>query len=288
MKIVVTTPTGHVGSHVVRLLVQAGVRPTVLLRDPERLDTGLRDQVDSVKADQTDEAAVIEATKDADALYWVNPDGTDPDPIAAYTRLGAVAAQAVRTNDIGHVVFQSSVGAEARGGFGEIDGLAATEQLLDETGAAVTHLRCGYFFTNLLLDPDALQEGVLRTTMPIDAPMGWVDPRDIGHVAAARLLGRAWTGRVVQAVHGPRDLTFEQVATIVSEVTGRPFRAEQITDEQLAAGLRSAGLPEPTIDAIVGMGAGFRGDFTPEQVRDATTTTPSGLAGWAHEHLRTT
>ena len=33
MRIVVTTPTGHVGSRVVRLLVQAGLRPTVLRGD---------------------------------------------------------------------------------------------------------------------------------------------------------------------------------------------------------------------------------------------------------------
>jgi len=32
MTIAVTTPTGHVGSHVVRMLCQAGVRPRVLLR----------------------------------------------------------------------------------------------------------------------------------------------------------------------------------------------------------------------------------------------------------------
>ena len=37
MRIVVTTPTGNVGSRVLRLLVQAGVRPVALLRDPARL-----------------------------------------------------------------------------------------------------------------------------------------------------------------------------------------------------------------------------------------------------------
>src|SRR3712207_8934011 len=46
-----------------------------------------------------------------------------------------------------------SGGAELRSGAGEIDGLAATEQALDATGASVLHLRCGMFFTNLLMDP---------------------------------------------------------------------------------------------------------------------------------------
>jgi nucleoside-diphosphate-sugar epimerase len=41
--IAVTIPAGQVGSHVVRMLCQAGVRPRLLVRNPDRLDTGLRD-----------------------------------------------------------------------------------------------------------------------------------------------------------------------------------------------------------------------------------------------------
>ncbi len=48
MKLVVTTPTGKVGSRVVRLLLQAGVRPTLLLRDPSKLDRDLAALVDAV------------------------------------------------------------------------------------------------------------------------------------------------------------------------------------------------------------------------------------------------
>ena len=52
--IAVTTPTGHVGSHVVRMLCQAGVRPRLLLRVPNRLDAELRDHVELVVGDQRD------------------------------------------------------------------------------------------------------------------------------------------------------------------------------------------------------------------------------------------
>jgi len=55
----------------------------------------------------------------------------------------------------------------------------------------VVHLRCGFFFTSLLLNRAALEDGVLRIAMPVDTPMPWVDPRDIGDVAAARLLSTA-------------------------------------------------------------------------------------------------
>lgn len=65
MKIVVTTPTGQVGSRVVRLLLQAGVRPTLLLRDPARLDAPTRERVDVCRGDQGDADAVVRATRGA-------------------------------------------------------------------------------------------------------------------------------------------------------------------------------------------------------------------------------
>jgi uncharacterized protein YbjT (DUF2867 family) len=285
MKIVVTTPTGNVGSRVTRLLLQAGARPTLLLRDPAKLDEQTREHVDAVRCDQFDEDAVLRATEGADALFWVDPPVFGEDPVAAFARAGAIAARAIREHGIARTVFQSSVGAEKRHGAGEIDGLARAEELLDETGASVLHLRCGMFFTNLLLDPGALEEGVLRVTTPIDAPLPWVDPRDIGDIAAARLLATGWSGREVQAVHGPEDLSYAQVAAIVSRATGRPLRAEQIPDDAMRAGLRAAGLPDVQVEAILGMSAGLREGFVPEDRRTILTTTPTTLAAWAYEHL---
>ena len=286
MKIVVTTPTGHVGSRVVRLLLQAGTRPTLFLRDPDKLDEETRERVDVVQGDQGDLDAVLRATDEADALYWVDPPTGAEDPIATSARMGANAARAVRENGIARTVFQSSVGAEKRTGAGEIDGLASTEQALDETGVSVLHLRCGYFFSNLLLDPGAIKEGVLRTAMPVDAPLPWVDPRDIGDIVAARLLSTTWSGRQVEAVHGPRDLSFADVAAVLGEVLDRPFRAEHIADDDLRAALRSAGMGDKQADAIVKMSSGLREDFTPEIPRGILSTTPTTLDSWAYEHLR--
>src|ERR1700728_4884237 len=79
VKIVVTTPTGHVGSRVVQLLLQAGVRPTLLARPPARLDPAVIERADVVQADQADAGAVVRATRDADALFWLAPDTADPD-----------------------------------------------------------------------------------------------------------------------------------------------------------------------------------------------------------------
>jgi uncharacterized protein YbjT (DUF2867 family) len=288
VKVVVTTPTGHVGSRAARVLIQAGVRPTLLARHPARLDRALCEHADVVQADLCDADAVVSATRDADALLWVAPQSADPnaDPAAWYARLGANAARAVTTNRIGRTVFLSSIGAELRTGAGEIDGLARTEELLDATGATVLCLRGGYFFTNLLGELESIRAGVLRAPMAVDYAQPWVDPRDIGEVAAARLLSACWSGHQVQAVHGPEDLTLARVAEIISEVTGRQVRAETISQETFRGLLRSAGLGNKQVEGIAGMSAVTRAEFIGEDKRSILTTTPTTLAAWVWTHLR--
>uniref|UniRef100_A0AAU2UWZ5 NAD(P)H-binding protein n=1 Tax=Streptomyces sp. NBC_00003 TaxID=2903608 RepID=A0AAU2UWZ5_9ACTN len=286
MQIAVTTPTGNVGRHLVAALLRAGIRPRVLLRDPARLAPEVQDHVDAVPVDQYDADAVVAAAVGVDALYWVNPTTGSEDPLADCARATGSVTRAVTENRIGRVVFQSSVGAEKRHGAGEIDGLAHTETALDDLDIDVTHLRCGYFFTNLELQLAALRAGVLQVVLSLDQPMAWVAPRDIAEVAATHLLSPAWSGRRVQAVHGPADLTWRQVGGILTAATGRKISVEQITDDAMRAQLRRAGMPDATVEAMLGMSTGLRENFVPEQRRTIRTTTPTTLAAWAYDRLR--
>jgi uncharacterized protein YbjT (DUF2867 family) len=113
-----------------------------------------------------------------------------------------------------------------------------------------------------------------------------VAPRDVGEIAAARLLAADWTGREVRAVHGPADLSWNEIAGMLSEVTGNEIGVQVISDDDLRAGLSGAGLPDGAVEGIVGMTAGLRDDFTPEQSRDVRSTTPTTLSEWAWTHLR--
>jgi uncharacterized protein YbjT (DUF2867 family) len=286
VRITVTTPTGNVGRHVVEMLVRAGVRPTVLARDPARIDPAVLERVDAVPVDQRDTDAVVAATKGTDALFWVDPPTFADDPSADYALATDAVARAVSENQISRTVFQSSIGAELRHGAGEIDDLARTEERLDATGASVVHLRCGYFFSNLLLQIDAVRAGVVPIVLPADQPMPWVAPRDIAEVAVSRLLSDGWTGRRVQAVHGPADLSWAQAAAIVTDATGHPVRAERITDDEMRGLLAGYGMSDGLVEAVMGMSTGMRDGFVPEQARDVTTTTPTTLGSWAYDVLR--
>jgi uncharacterized protein YbjT (DUF2867 family) len=285
MRIAVTTPTGHVGRHVVRMLLRAGVRPLVLARDPDRLGEEVLAEVDTAAVDQFDPDTVVAATTGVDALFWVDPTTGSQDPLADYARATDAVVAAVTEHGIGRVVFQSSIGAELRHGAGEIDGLAATEVALDRTAADVTHLRCGFFFSNLELSLDAIRAGTVQVLLPTDQPMPWVAPRDIAEVAVGRLLSR-WSGRQVQAVHGPADLSWARAAGIVSAATGHRFTVERISDDAMRAQLRAAGMTDGLVEAVVGMSIGLRDGFVPQQPRTVRTTTPTTLAAWAYQELR--
>ncbi|WP_341973902.1 NAD(P)H-binding protein [Microbacterium sp. LWO13-1.2] len=285
MRIAITTPNGHVGHHLARALVRAGVRPLLVMRDRSRMDDELREVADVAEADSLNAGEVVDVTRGVDALYWVDPPSMNDDPLADYARATEAVTAAVTANGIGRVVFQSSVGAEKRHGAGEIDGLAATEMALDELDIYVTHLRCGYFFTNLVMQLDAIRSGRIPVLLPPDSRMSWVAPRDIADVAAGLLLSTSWSGRRVQAVHGPADLSWNDVAAILATERGTPVKAEQIADDEMRRIYLSAGISQSAAEALLGMSTGLRDGFTPEQARTVVSTTPTTLRSWVSEEL---
>jgi uncharacterized protein YbjT (DUF2867 family) len=290
MEIAVTTPNGHVGHHVVRHLVRAGIRPRVLAHHPETLGPAVREHVDARAVDLGEPDQVAAQTRDVDACFVVIPSLGGPDPVAEYGRIGTGVAEALAANRVPRTVLQSSVGAELRHGAGEIDGLAGVEEALDTTlvgrGLAVLHLRCGYFFSNLLLQLDALRSGTVPIVLPTDQPMPWVAPQDIASVASSWLLRSDWDGRQVRAVHGPADLSWDDAMRIVTEATALDVTAERIPDQAMRDQLAGVGMSPGLVEAIMGMSTGLRDGFVPEQPRDLTTTTDTTLASWAHEVLR--
>lgn len=291
MEIAVTAPTGNVGSCLVRRLVRAGERAIVLARDPAKLDRDLIAEVRPWQGDLADEAFVTEALTGVDVLYFVLPEVfTEDDPEAHAQALADVVLAAVESVGVGRVVFQSTVGAERRTGAGFLSLMGRVEEQLDalaaRTGISVCHLRCGYFFSNLLLDLEGLRSGVLAQAMPADRPLPWVAPDDIAGVGVGRLLSTAWSGRVVQAVHGPADLSFAEVATVVSEVTGWDVTFRRSEDGEVRQQLTAAGLSAAAAESVVAMSAGLREGFVPEQPRSLMSTTSTPLAGWLYDHLR--
>lgn len=137
----------------------------------------------------------------------------------------------------------------------------------------------------MTLLPSSVRAGQVDSTLPVDFALPWVAPRDIGDVAAARLLATDWHGRHTLGVHGPRDLSFAEVAKILSSVLGRNIAAQQVPEDVMAEGMRGVGLNAAQIEAILGMSRGLL-DLVPGNPRELATTTRTTLDAWVYEELR--
>jgi hypothetical protein len=84
----------------------------------------------------------------------------------------------------------------------------------------------------------------------------------------------------VQAVHGPADLSFLDVARIITAVTGHHIEAVQLRDEDVASALTSIGMPPAVVEGLVAIARGLREGFRPVDARSPATTTPTSLAEW--------
>lgn len=83
----------------------------------------------------------------------------------------------------------------------------------------------------------------------------------------------------VQAVHGPADMTWNDLADILTAEVGHQVSTQRIGNDEMRQRLLSVGMSELMVDAVMGMSVGLRDVFKPEQSRSIATTTPTRLAG---------
>ncbi len=244
MSIVVTTPTGKIGSQVSSILLDRGREVTVIARDPAKVAGLAARGARVVEGSHADTSVLVDATKGASALFLITPpDFSTQDLRATYRRFGLAAMAAIRENGIGHVLHLSSVGADRESGNGPVAGLHVNEQILSDTAAHVTNLRPAYFMENTMGQiPMIRQMGSLFTTFEGTTRFPMIATRDIAARATEILGSLDWTGKRVVELHGAADVSYDDVASILSEVLGRPIAHVTVSEERSLAALAGMGL----------------------------------------------
>jgi uncharacterized protein YbjT (DUF2867 family) len=235
---------------------------------------------------QDDADFLIRSTKDVDALLWVTPPGYGSDNVRVFqNRLGKAGATAVRTNRIPRVVNLSSIGAQFLSGVGPVNGLHDVENWFNDAAENVTHLRPGFFFENLLWHVESIKKHG-RISLPVSGSRRYpmLATRDIGRAAAERLSDPAWTGQCIRELHGPVDLSFDEVAGILSDVLGRKITYAKCSREDARRHLIENAISDNAADLMMEMyDAAETGKLRATQPRSEETTTPTTLAEFAHE-----
>jgi uncharacterized protein YbjT (DUF2867 family) len=288
MKILITTPTGNIGKRIVRELLAPEFSVRVITRDPARLPADVRTQVEVVRGSMDDAATMQYALVGMEAMFFCVPTESlqETNVRAHYERFARVAAQAIRATGTPRVVTISAVGKNQARHAGPISALHAMEDILNETGAAIRHLRCGAFMENFLWQTAAIIErGVLSYPLPGHIAIPLVAATDVADVALRWLVRRDWNGIAGVAVHGPEDLSYSQAAAIIERVLERPVRYQELAANACVQALVSHGASTEYAQSLIAMFAELAQGIARAEPRTPDTTPATKLSDWARAEL---
>jgi uncharacterized protein YbjT (DUF2867 family) len=288
--IVVTTPTGNIGSQVLRELVSGDEPIRVIARDAGRLTPETRERVEVVPGSHSDSAVVNKAFAGADSVFWLVP----PDPRAAsveaaYVDFTRPACQAFRAQGVTRVVGISALGRGTP--WASKAGLAtaslAMDDLIATSGVSYRPLTMPSFMDNLLRQAASItKDGVFSLPINGDRKLPSVATRDIASAAAMRLRDHSWNGVVSVPVLGPEDLSYNDMARILSDVLGRSVRFEQITYEAYKARLLARGMSDAMAQGNVDMWIAKDHGIDNAATRTAESSSPTSFRDWAQQAFR--
>ncbi|CAM5486872.1 MULTISPECIES: NmrA family NAD(P)-binding protein [Streptomyces] len=227
--VLVIGASGTTGSRVVAQLAALGCEVRAASRRAAPREAARRATpqggIRPARFDWYDPATYAEALRGADALYLVPPIG-DPDPAAVMLPF----LDRARTAGVRRVALLSS-SAIPRGGpaVGRVHD--ALPGLFDEWAV----LRPSWFMQNFTgdhLHARSIRTGGVIATATGDGRVGFVDADDIAAVAARALTDRTAPNTDL-VLTGPEALSYDAVAAIITQVTGRPVTHRRLSVQQV-------------------------------------------------------
>lgn len=273
-KVLVTGATGNVGRRLVAMLVEAGVTPRALTRDPH--SAGLPDGVEAVRGDLADPGSLDAALEGVDSVFLLWPFLTAE---AAQPVVDAIAKHARHVVYLSAFSVRDDLSPAENGVWGEL------EQLIERAGVRWTFLRAGGFATNTLG-----WAGQIRGTGVVRAPYAGaarslIHEADIAAVAALALTEDGHDGRRY-VLTGPEVVTQAEQVRIIGEVTGRSLRFDEQPPEEAREQMIAAWGDPAFVDQALGHWARIVGEPEPvtSTVRELTGRPARTFRDWARDH----
>jgi uncharacterized protein YbjT (DUF2867 family) len=288
--IVITTPTGGIGSQVLANMLDSGADLRVVARDLDDIPAGTRQRVEMIQGSHGDAAVVQNAFDGADAVFWLTP----PDPHAAsveaaYVGFTRPAAEALRNRAVKRVVGVTALGRgtpwASRAGY--VAGSLAMDDLIASTGVAYRALANPSFMDNMIRQAGAIRsQGMFFSPIDGDRKLPYVATRDIAAAAARLLLDDAWTGVSEVPLLGTEDLSNNDMAEIISEVLGKPVRFQQITFDAYKDRFVGYGMTDAMAQGMTDMAWAKNQGLDNAVQRTPANSTPTSFRQWSEEVLK--
>jgi uncharacterized protein YbjT (DUF2867 family) len=288
--IVITTPTGQIGRQVLGNLLDRGEQLRVIARDPSQLPAEVRENLDIVEGSHGDAAVVDKAFAGADAVFWLTPpDPRAPSVEAAFAGFTRPAAEAFKRHGVGRVVGVSMLGRGTpwadRAGF--VTGSLAMDDLIAASGVAYRALTNPYFMEDTARQAESIKDqGVFFWPIAGDRKRPTVATRDIAAAASRLLLDASWRGVEEVPLLGPEDLSFNDMAQIMSQVLGKDVRFQQITFEAYKDRFVRVGLSDAMAQGYADMAWAKNEGLDNGVQRTPENSTPTSFRQWCEEVLK--
>ncbi|AQA04676.1 NmrA family transcriptional regulator [Mycobacterium sp. MS1601] len=288
--ITVTAPTGTIGAQVVDLLLDRGRQVRVVVRNPARLTPRVRDNVDIVEGSHSDADVIAAAFDGADTLFWlVPPDPRAPSVEAAYVDFAKPACAALPASGIQRVVGVSALGRGTpmadRAGY--VTASLATDNLIASTGVAYRALTMPSFMDNLVRQAELISNrGVFFSPIAGDRAMPSCASCDIASTAVTLLTDASWNGVADVPVLGPADLSFDDMAAVMSQVLGRPVRYQQIEGPAFKETMLGHGMSDAMAQGMLDMAMAKNAGLDNVEPRTPENSTPTTFRQWCIDVLK--
>jgi uncharacterized protein YbjT (DUF2867 family) len=283
---VITGATGNTGSRIATILLSRGKKVRAVARNRNKLSAITHLGAEIAAGSVDDQKFLTDAFQGATAVYTlIPPDFQQKGVMAFMNRAGEAIAAALKAANVRNVVFLSSIGAELPSGTGPIAGLHNQEQRLNQLDANVLHLRPSFFMENFLGNIPMIREmGILGSPARADLSMPIIATKDIGTYAADRLDRLDFNGKSVAELHGPKNYTHEEVATILGNAIGKPnLKYIPFSYEDGKNGMIQGGLSQEMAELYIEMYRAMNEDLIKFQKRTPENTTPTTLEDFAAE-----
>ena len=285
--IVVTTPTGNVGSQLLAELLNAGTEPLrVIVRDPSRLPDAVRDQVQVIVGSHDDPAVLDQALDGAQGLFWLIPPSMRASSAEEYyLSFTRPAAAAIRRHQVGHVVGISSAGWNWPHPAGLLSAAHAMDAELETLRSCLPLARDGVLHGE---PAQAATPNDLRgSSVPAAEPGPSAGRRSRPRTSPPPPPASCWTaaGRAPITFPSSADnLTPNEMAATISDVLGSQVTFEQADLEQQTASTIQRGVPEGMARDFTAMYWAQQNGIYDEDWSHATPT-PTSFRTWCETVL---
>ncbi len=286
--IAVTTPTGQIGSKVVKELLKAGEAVRVIVRNPAKLAAEVRERIEVVQGSSDDEDALLGALENVESLFLVVPPSfTTKNVREYYLQFASPAARAVVKRGVKRIVAVSALGRGLPLDGGLVSDSFAKDEELERTGMDFRALWCPGFMENMFRQIESLKhQGTFFGPSLPDVKLPLVATRDIASTGTKLLLDRSWTGQGGIAVLGPEDLSNNDMAIILSDVLGKPIRYVQLPLETYKAQMVQFGASEHFAQRLADMLVAKDKGLDCAEPRTIENTTPTTFRQWCEDELK--